>query len=67
MGSLLSYVVVELKESTLNDQLIPGSPSTYTPITAVNDIRQTKYCTMCTIPLRVCNAITLYKSQGLTI
>ena len=66
-GSLPLYVVFEFKESTLDNLLIPGNPSTYVPIPVVNNMCEKKCCTIRTIPLRVCKSITLYKSQRLTV
>ena len=60
-------MVVDFKESTLSESLIPGCPTIYIHVPAVNDMRERKCCTICTIPLRGCKAITIYKIQGLTV
>ena len=67
VGSLPLHVVVEFKKSTLDNPLMPGNPSAYIPILIVNDMCENKYCTICNIPLRICEVITLYKIQGLTV
>ena len=66
-NSLPSYVVVDFPECTLGHVFIHGSPTTYIPIPVTTDRCERKCCTITTIPLRVCKAITIYKSQGLTV
>ena len=41
--------------------------STHIPIHITTDRCKNKCCSVCTIPLRVCKSITIYKSQGITI
>ena len=62
IGALPLYVVVDFPESTLSLNLIPGSPSTHIPIPITTEICEKKCCSMTTIPLRICKAITTYKN-----
>ena len=60
------YVVVEFPESKLPVSLVPGRPKTWIPI-PVHTLRcGTNCCSCTTIPLRVCNCISIHKSQGST-
>ena len=67
IGALPLYVVVDFPESTLSLNLIPGSPSTHIPIPITTERCERKCCSMTTIPLRICKAITTYKAQGITV
>jgi hypothetical protein len=68
-NELPSYVIVEFPNSTIpeEDSLIPGKPATMVPIPIVIDRCQKRCCSVTTVPLRVCIAITIHKSQGMTI
>jgi hypothetical protein len=59
-----AYVIVEFPNSTLEECLVPGMPSTFLPIAPVICRCEKGCCTAQQIPLRVCKAITIYKSQG---
>jgi hypothetical protein len=60
------YVVVEFPESKLPVALVPGKPKTWIPI-PVHKLRCDMNCCACTtIPLRLCNSISVHKSQGST-
>lgn len=61
------YVVVEFKDSTLETPLIPGKPTTWVPVALSTQRCECKRCTITAIPLRVCKALTIYKSQGMTV
>ena len=65
--SLPPEVVVDFHESILDYSLIPGSPSTYISILVTTDRCDFCCCSMTTIPLRIYKAITIYKSQGITV
>ena len=54
VGSLPLYIVVDFPESTLRQSLVPGIPTKYVPIPVTTDRCEKK-------------AITIYKSQGITI
>ena len=58
---------MEFPESTLQTRLINNKSSTHIPIPITTDRCEKKCCSISTIPLRVCKAITIYKSQGITI
>jgi hypothetical protein len=68
-NELPSYVIVEFPNSKIpeEDCLIPGKPATMVPIPVVIDRCQKRCCSITTVPLRVCIAITIHKSQGMTI
>ncbi len=65
------YMVVEFTHCTIgsdvNGQCFEDKPLTWIPIPVVKDHCDKKCCSIETIPLRVCIAITIYKSQGMTI
>ena len=67
IGALPLYVVVDFPESTLSYKLITGSPSIHIPIPITTERCERKCCSMPTIPLRICKAITTYKSQVITV
>lgn len=66
-GVLPLYVVVYFPECTLNPSFINGYHITYITVPVVTDRYEKKYCSITTIPLRLCNDITVYKSQGITV
>lgn len=60
------YVVVEFPESKLPVALVHGRPKTWIPI-PIHKLRCDMNCCSCTtIPLRLCNSISVHKSQGST-
>ena len=66
---LPSYVIVDFPKSNIPDdkKLIPNRPATHIPIPIVSVLCEKKCCSIQTIPLKVCVAITIHKSQGMTI
>jgi ATP-dependent exoDNAse (exonuclease V) alpha subunit len=60
------YVVVDFPDSTVPDEqkLIPDKPASYVPIPLVTRRCEKKCCSM--IPLQVCKALSIHKSQGMT-
>ena len=64
-----AYEVVEFPYSKIPEdkKCFPDKPSTWIPIPVVTERCEKKCCSITTIPLRVCIAITIYKSQGMTI
>ena len=67
-GAQPAYVVVNFPNSTIpvEDAWDPENP-THVPIPLVSPRCENQCCSMTTIPLRVCKAITIYKSQGATV
>ena len=63
------YIIVDFENCTIpeSEKLIPDSPCTWVPIPVHNSTCQKYCCSMHSIPLRVCKAITIHKSQGMTI
>ncbi len=59
------YVVVDFPYSTLQEPTIPGRPQTEVPISPITQRCEFGACTINAIPLRVCKALTIYKSQGM--
>ena len=66
--SLPLYVVVDFPECTISAEEAwdPDHP-TWVPIPVYEGRCEKKCCSMKIIPLRVCKAITIYKSQGITV
>ena len=64
-----SYVVVGFKNVCIPDDKkpFPNSPNNFIPIPVVTDRCEKKCCSITTIPLRICKALTIHKSQGMTI
>ena len=67
-NALPLYVVVDFPSSTIPvlDAWDSEHP-TWIPIPVASPRCDSKCCTQSTIPLRVCKAITIYKSQGITV
>ena len=65
--SLPLYVVVNFPQCTLDHPFIEGFPSIYILIPATTNRCEEYCCSITTIPLRLCSAITMYKIQGITI
>jgi hypothetical protein len=68
-GSMPKYVVVEFKRSCVPEdrKCFDDCPATYVSIPVIIERCEKGCCTMTTIPLRVCIAITIYKGQGITV
>ena len=68
-NNLPAYVFVEFSECEIPEEenLIDGMNSKCVPIPVVEDRCDKKCCSIRTIPLRVCIAITIHKSQGMTV
>ena len=66
---LPSHVIVEFKDIKIpnNEKAFDHLLSTCAPIPVITEHCQKHCCTMSTIPLRVCIALTIHKSQGMTI
>jgi hypothetical protein len=63
------YVVVNFPESTIPEErkLIPNMPKTCVPIPIVTRRCEKNCCSISAMPLQVCKALTIHKSQGMTI
>jgi hypothetical protein len=63
------YVVVNFPESTIPEEqkLIPNIPKTCVPIPIVTRRCEKNCCSISAMPLQVCKALTIHKSQGMTI
>ena len=59
--------MVNLPQCTLGHELIEGFPIIYIPIPATTRRCEKKCCSITTILLRLCKAISIYKSQGITV
>jgi hypothetical protein len=68
-NELPSYVIVDFPKSQIPEdkKLIRNHPSTHVPIPICSVHCEKKCCSIQTIPLKVCVAITIHKSQGMTI
>ena len=64
-----SYVVVGFKNVCIPDDKkpFPNLQNNFIPIPVVTDRCEKKCCSITTIPLRICKALTIHKSQGMTI
>jgi hypothetical protein len=67
-GKLPLYCVVDFPASNVpeNHKCIPGMPPSIVSIPLITEHCERRCCSMSTIPLRLCVAITTYKSQGMT-
>ena len=63
------YVIVDYPDSTVPEEqkLIPNKPATYVPIPLVTRRCEKKCCSMTAIPIQVCKALSIHKSQGMTV
>ena len=68
-NNLPSYVIVEFKNTTIPEHMkaFPEHPSNWVPIPLIEERCQKLCCTVKTIPLRICIALSIHKSQGMTI
>ena len=67
--SLPAYVIVYFPKSCIPDKykLFPDKDGRYVSIPAVTERCEKQCCSITMIPLRVCQSITIHKSQGMTI
>jgi hypothetical protein len=67
-GAKPAYVVVDFPECTIPPEKVwnPSEP-THIPVPVVTLRCENGCCSMTQIPLRICKAITIYKSQGMTV
>ena len=62
-----AYYVVEFPDSTLPTSLVQGFDSKHVPIPFLTQRCERKCCSVTALPLRVCRALTIHKSQGMTV
>ena len=62
-------VIFNFKECTVDEESKwrDDLPSTYIPITPLTIRCEKRCCTVTSIPLRVCKALTIHKSQGMNV
>ena len=67
--SLPACVIVDFKQSTLptHERMLDQLPPTCVPVPVITDRHEKKCCTASTVPLRVSKAVTMCKSQGMTV
>ena len=67
--SLPAYVTVDFPhwETPESKKLLPGCPRTWAPIEPSTFRCERMCCSATTIPLRVCKALTVHKSQGMSV
>lgn len=63
------YVVVDFRQCSVPDdqKCFDDCPSTFVSIPVITERCEKGCCSISTIPLRVCIAITTYKGQGITV
>jgi len=61
------YIVVDLPTSKLSRAILPGKPSTWIPISRAQSRCENNCCSISAFPLQICRALTIHKSQGMTI
>ena len=66
---LPTCVIVDFKECTVDEEFKwrDDLPSTYIPIIPLTIRCEKRCCTVTSIPLRVCKALTIHKSQGMSV
>ena len=64
-----AYIIVQFKNVTIPEEkkAFPNLPSNCIPIPVITEHCEKRCCTMTTVPLRVCIALTIHKSQGMTV
>ena len=64
-----AYIIVEFRNVVIPEEkkAFPNLPSNCVPIPVVTETCEKRCCSMSTIPLRVCVALTIHKSQGMTV
>lgn len=67
--SMPSYIVVDFKHCSVPEDrnCFDDCPSSYIAIPVITEQCEKGCCTISTIPLRICIAITAYKGQGITV
>jgi hypothetical protein len=67
-NSNLLYIVVDFPHSTVPpDKAWDSNNPTHIPVPVATQRCEAKCCSQTTVPLRVCKAISIYKSQGMTV
>jgi hypothetical protein len=67
-NSNLLYIVVDFPHSTVPpDEAWDSNNPTHIPVPVATQRCEAKCCSQTTVPLRVCKAISIYKSQGMTV
>ena len=69
-GHLPAYVVVDFQNCIMKDDEFKWrrqEAHTRVPIPIVKDYCEKKCCSITTIPLRICKAISIHKGQGITV
>jgi hypothetical protein len=61
------YIVVEFPRSKLTQSLITGQDSKMIPITRTTTRCEKNCCSISAFPLQICRALTIHKSQGMTV
>jgi hypothetical protein len=67
--SNLQYAIVDFPDSDIpeEDKFFADLPSTYVPIPIVDEMCEKKCCSVRALPLRCCKALSIHKSQGMTV
>ena len=65
----IQYVIVDFPDSTIpeSDKFFPDLPRTCIPIPMVEERCERKCCSVQALPLRCCKALSIHKSQGMTV
>ena len=65
----LQYAIVDFPQSTIpeEDKFFPDLPRTCVPIPVVKEMCEKKCCSIFALPLRCCAALSIHKSQGMTV
>ena len=68
-NTMPAYVVVEFPNCIIPNEnsCFQNQPPNWVPIPVVTEPCEKRCCTITTIPLRVCNAITIHKCQGMSV
>lgn len=69
-SNLPAYVIVDIPKCmfpAVGIGYTEQAPKTHVPIPITKEFCERKCCTIETIPLRVCKAITIHKGQGITV
>ena len=65
----LQYAIVDFPQSTIpeEDKFFQDLPRTSVPIPIVKELCEKKCCNISALPLRCCAALSIHKSQGMTV